>query len=689
MQLIKLKTKSFKRLENGEFNFTEGLNFILGENGAGKSTMLRAISTALFGVQMLPGLAEDIPTRGQTTWELELTFSNKDVEYVVKRTKSSAKVEANGELVASGNTPTTKYIEDLLNLTAKDYNLLIHSRQGETAYVLNFGATALQRKVEEFAGAEAVELLAKKASLRSRADAAAAQSLSVMSEDEVTQTTDKMTELGEKLHEMKSELDKAQVESQVTPEPPVVSSATLQAQLNRYKRWEMEVENVQRIHSELEQELSTLPEPQVLIYSPKDELEALQETLKQEEAKVKAYQQATATHTAAVQALASRAEVSEPQGGAKLVVDTTETTNLLQQLKGDLQLKQKELKDGVCPTCGTVSVQDLETLKADIARLKQHVERVEGEHATITQSNKEAESYNRTLQRETDAYQEFVKWKEKEEVRISQLAEAIGEEPKEPHEIKQRILDLRVQVETAEKIVRDNELLASKKARLQKQLEQIIEPEKPCEAPTDAELNRAYEIEEEYRTAVARATEVEKMKSLLASNIQSLQDQITRLESDLTKNLEVSEEKDHLLKTVEIANQLGKFLKDRRSDYISQVWDSIMLYATEALNASSNGWMTEVKIEDGKFYFREYGAWVTAVEASGAQEAFLGSALRVGLNKALYRGNAFMVFDEPTDGMREDNARNLVAEIGNCAEQVLVITHRESDQGLANNIIEV
>ena len=689
MQLTRLKTKNFKRLENGEFNFTEGLNFILGENGAGKSTLLRAISTALFGVQMLPGLAEDIPTRGQSTWELGLTFTHKGVEYTVRRTKSSAKAEANGELVASGNTPTTKYIEDLLNLTAKDYNLLIHSRQGETAYVLNFGATALQRKVEEFAGAEAVELITKKASLRSRTDAAAAQSLSVMSEDEVTQTTDKMTELGEKLHEMESELDKAKVESQVTPEPPAVSSATLQAQLNRYKRWEMEVENVQRIRSELEQDLSTLPEPQVLVYNPKEELEALQGSLKQEEAKVKAFQQATASHTAAVQALASRAEVYEPQGETKLVVDTTETTNLLQQLKGGLQLKQKELKEGVCPTCGTVSVQDLETLKADIARLKLHVEKVEGEHAVILQSNKDAESHNRVLQRATDSYQEFVKWKEKEEVRISQLAKAIGEEPNEPHEIKQRIVDLRVQVETAEKIVRDNELLGAKKARLQKQLEQMMAPEQPCEAPTEAELNQAYELEEEYRTAVARAEETEKMKSLLSSNIQSLQGQITRLESDLTKNSEVTEKKDNLMKTAETANKLGKFLKDRRSDYISQVWDSVMLYATEALNASSSGWMNEVKIEDGKFYFREYGAWVTAVEASGAQEAFLGSALRIGLNKALYRGDAFMVFDEPTDGMREDNARNLVAEIGNCAGQVLVITHRESDQGLANNIIEV
>ena len=689
MQLIKLKTKHFKRLENGEFNFTEGLNFILGENGAGKSTLLRAISTALFGVQMLPGLAEDIPTRGQTTWELDLTFTHKGVEYTVRRTKSSAKVEANGELVASGNTPTTKYIEDLLNLTAKDYNLLIHSRQGETAYVLNFGATALQRKVEEFAGAETVELLAKKASLRSRTDEAAAKSLHVMSEEELSETNNKIVDLENKILQLNTDLEKVTVDCQATPEPPAISSSALQAQLNKYKRWEMEVGNVRRIREELEHELLSLPEHQVLTYNPKQELENLQSVLKQQESELKQYQQAVANHEAAVQTYNSRSKVLEPNGTHKELEDTTEISDLLQQLKGGLQLKQKELKDGVCPTCGTVSVQDIDALKSEIARLTQHVMEVEGEYTEIAKSNKDAESHNRVLQRAVEAYQEYVKWEASEKLRTSELESAIGEEPEDPQKVKQEIVSLLVQVETAEKISRDNELLDSKRARLQKQLTQLEEPEKPCESPTEDEIAEAYRLEEEYRVSLAKAAEVQKMEALIRSNIQALESQLERLGQDLEKNVKVSEEKDLLLKTVEIANQLGKFLKDRRSDYISQVWDSVMLYSTEALNASSNGWMTEVKIEDGKFYFREYGAWVTAVEASGAQEAFLGSALRIGLNKALYRGNAFMVFDEPTDGMREDNARNLVAEIGNCAEQVLVITHRESDQGLANNIIEV
>ena len=185
MQLTDLTTKHFKRLDDHTFQFTSGMNFILGENGAGKSTLLRAIATAMFGVQMIPGVAEDIPTRGQTTWSLELGFTDSGDAYRIKRTKTSAHLHKNGEPVASGNTPVTKYMEDLLGISAKDYNLLIHSRQGETAYVINYGTTALQRKVEEFAGAEVVEQIAKAAGDRSRMSNAQASGMTVLSAEQV------------------------------------------------------------------------------------------------------------------------------------------------------------------------------------------------------------------------------------------------------------------------------------------------------------------------------------------------------------------------------------------------------------------------------------------------------------------------------------------------------------------------
>ena len=161
MYLKKLITKNFKALGSKEFEFSDGLVIISGQNGAGKSTLLRAVATALYGVQMLPGKREDIPTWGANGWGLDLEFSVGTDTYLVSRTQSKAEVHKNGKLEASGNTPSTKYIEDLLGFEAKDYNLLIHSRQKETGYILAYGTTALQRKVEEFAGVEVLDKVEK------------------------------------------------------------------------------------------------------------------------------------------------------------------------------------------------------------------------------------------------------------------------------------------------------------------------------------------------------------------------------------------------------------------------------------------------------------------------------------------------------------------------------------------------
>ncbi len=125
--------------------------------------MLRGIATAMFGVSMLPGHSDDVATWGQKSWSLALEFTAAGSVYVVTRSKSTAEVLKDGQLQANGNTPVTKYMEDLLGISAKDYNLMIHSRQGETAYTLTYGVTALQRKVEEFAGVEVVEKVEREA----------------------------------------------------------------------------------------------------------------------------------------------------------------------------------------------------------------------------------------------------------------------------------------------------------------------------------------------------------------------------------------------------------------------------------------------------------------------------------------------------------------------------------------------
>ena len=48
MIFTRLSLKNFKSYDDAEIKFNEGISVIVGENGAGKSTILEAISFALF-----------------------------------------------------------------------------------------------------------------------------------------------------------------------------------------------------------------------------------------------------------------------------------------------------------------------------------------------------------------------------------------------------------------------------------------------------------------------------------------------------------------------------------------------------------------------------------------------------------------------------------------------------------------
>ncbi|MNG17051.1 cysteine/glutathione ABC transporter membrane/ATP-binding component [compost metagenome] len=75
--------------------------------------------------------------------------------------------------------------------------------------------------------------------------------------------------------------------------------------------------------------------------------------------------------------------------------------------------------------------------------------------------------------------------------------------------------------------------------------------------------------------------------------------------------------------------------------------------------------------------------------ASGAQKGFIGTSLRIGLARALYGSDSLLIFDEPTESCSERNASGMTGMLAASAKQTLLITHRETDQALAENIINV
>ena len=106
MRPLKLKISAFGPYSGTtEFDFTKlgtgGLYLITGDTGAGKTTIFDAITYALYGetsgsnreVSMLRSKYAD----ESTPTEVELTFSYRDKEYIVKRNPEYEKLKARGE----------------------------------------------------------------------------------------------------------------------------------------------------------------------------------------------------------------------------------------------------------------------------------------------------------------------------------------------------------------------------------------------------------------------------------------------------------------------------------------------------------------------------------------------------------------------------------------------------------------
>lgn len=672
MQINQLTTVNFKRLGTKEITFTPGLNFISGENGAGKTTVLRAIATALFGPQMLPGTADMIPTFGQNRWEVELTFEHEGSSFTVKRTKSTANLTKDEQLVASGNTPCTKYMEDLFGIVARDYNLLIHSRQGETAGVLNYGATALQRKVEEFAGVEVVERVASRAGDLEKELRGTAEIWMDVVKDYTPEITEAQAQVGELQTQMRQLPDLP-----VPPSEPDITVPKIASLRSAYRTYLNDLKHYNEKKAELEEALTEKlgDEPVVMTRDKLKELNAQLKDLKESNKR-------KAEAEWKLQQLKDQIQdLKEPEE----LPDSEALASELESLKEEARTAHREiahlnslLRDSKCSACGSV----LEEIDA---------EDIQGQIETLQEQRKAAES---EVVKQEDKIRAAVRlaklhqqWADNEELK-GQVAGMVTE-PQEPtEELEDQIAQMRLDIETTEERWESWDRDRRRIERLQKQLDNLGRPTSVQEV-TDEQVQRVEEQWGRYQEDRMRHLEAKSAGELLKQKLGDAEEDLQYFLQLQEKSVQLKTQADQGFAKAETAGNLQKFLRDKRSTYLTQVWETIAAYASDFLCESSGGWLSAVKVEDSKFFFKEDGAWIPTAEASGAQESFVGVALRVGISKALYSRGFYLVFDEPTDGMREENARSLIASLSGTADQVLIITHKETDQALADNIVEI
>ncbi len=141
MIFTRLKLLNFKSHQNTTIKFNKGISVIVGENGAGKSTILEAINFALFE-QCTAKRISDLVRNNADTMSVELQFTSNSKEYkVVREMKSDinsslfAKTSSDSGfiLICRGDEEVNNEIRQILDVDSDSFLNAIYIRQGEIA----------------------------------------------------------------------------------------------------------------------------------------------------------------------------------------------------------------------------------------------------------------------------------------------------------------------------------------------------------------------------------------------------------------------------------------------------------------------------------------------------------------------------------------------------------------------------
>ncbi|MCD6512114.1 MAG: SMC family ATPase [Thermoplasmata archaeon] len=138
MKLISLELHNFRKFSRAEIVFPEGITAIIGNNGAGKSTIIEAIGWVIYGSRASRTSQEDIKRNGADNADdcwVRLRFSIGEDEYevlrIIRGSSTDAQVKVNGMVAATTSSSVTKFLEEKIGMDFDAFYTSIVARQKE------------------------------------------------------------------------------------------------------------------------------------------------------------------------------------------------------------------------------------------------------------------------------------------------------------------------------------------------------------------------------------------------------------------------------------------------------------------------------------------------------------------------------------------------------------------------------
>lgn len=164
MILERLSMENFKSHKNTQIDFNTGISIIIGENGAGKSSILEAVSFALFK-QYSGRKVESLIRNGKQKMGVELDFFSNGRSYRVSRirgpsgsrTQLKIKEERGYHTLTSKDKQVTKEIQRILDIDSALFLNAIYVKQGEISDLIEKSPAEKKQMIGKFLGIDSLE----------------------------------------------------------------------------------------------------------------------------------------------------------------------------------------------------------------------------------------------------------------------------------------------------------------------------------------------------------------------------------------------------------------------------------------------------------------------------------------------------------------------------------------------------
>lgn len=162
MKLKRLRVENIRSYSDLDISFDDGVTVVSGVNGSGKSSLLEACFTGLFGSRALSKdfVISDIIRKGATKASIVVDFENQGNDYSIeqgykvdarsgKASNNRSVFKINDEVMVDQANQTYEAVKALLKMDEEAYTNCVYIRQGEIDVLINAKTKDRQRMIDD------------------------------------------------------------------------------------------------------------------------------------------------------------------------------------------------------------------------------------------------------------------------------------------------------------------------------------------------------------------------------------------------------------------------------------------------------------------------------------------------------------------------------------------------------------